>query len=220
MNGSQITRIVVATLASMFLVFSYGIGIFGFLFPGVMLNMADNMGLRGAGAMFSQRVYNRDGGAENLYIALDRAIHASRYSRVVELYEKFIGYEEKQDVIDMVNTFNWNNALVNERALVANEGDRLFRAYVNALIQLNRVDDAVDAAMDVFAQPIDLQQPTFVYFSLVGNDRLMQPQRDKLRTDFILYFNLFHDEFNNADPSGNERVVPQHFIDFVLAYLE
>ena len=91
----------VMTVACLFLVFSYGIGLFGFLFPAPMVGMTAGMGLDNAAEMFSQRVHSRDPeNVDNMRDALRRSIAGEQHERVVEWAQRYINhhYTNEKDI--------------------------------------------------------------------------------------------------------------------------
>ena len=88
----------IITLACLFLAFSYGIGVFGFLFPRPMLGLSDSLGLTRASAMFAYRVHARNpDDIGDLRIAIERAFVAQWHGVVVGLAPKYIEYHVENE---------------------------------------------------------------------------------------------------------------------------
>ena len=219
----KIATTALSTFGSLFLLFSYGIGMFGFLFPGTMVGFCIDLGLPGAAAMFQERVYRRNPTAENMYMALDRNIHAKRHERVIYFSEKFFLHHDMQQVIDQVNKFMLDSAPPHlysdeERAFVANQLSRLRSAYVYSLLAVGEYNRVVDF-LNYKALDVDLKQPCYAYFTLLGNNssNITQTQRTKIREDFIGYFNRFEEAYKATVDTG---LIPRTFIDFVSDYIK
>lgn len=211
---STILKTAFATLGSLFLIFSYGIAAFGFLFPGVMLNLSDELGLRGASAMYAQRVYLRNRTGENLYIALDRAILASRHDRVIYLGARFFNYDGHQKIINHINYVKGGYANDFEFPFIANERDRLQRARITSLLRQGRDRDALDITHETLVN-IDLQQPSRAFFTVASNfqrSNITTAQMVALESDFYRYFRDFEKEFLDTNPTGRARLIPERFL--------
>lgn len=159
------------------MVFSYGIGVFAFIFPAPMVRLSDRMGLVNSGAMFSMSVYRRDRTYENLIDALYRQIDAGRHGNVIRLFENLD--DDQQD-----------NASGFHR-----------QAYVNALINRERSNDAVRFIdFEYMADNIDLSRPCFIYFVFVENNwrGVNESTRLQMRENFIAYAREFEYVFMDA----------------------
>ena len=86
---SKIIATATMTLACLFLVFSYGIGLFGMLFPRPMVGLTRSLGLHNAATMFSMRVYRTDP-QWALREMLQRAIVIEDHYAVVDFAERYI----------------------------------------------------------------------------------------------------------------------------------
>ena len=234
-DGMKIWSTALSTLGVMFLVFSYGIGLFGFLFPNAMIGLSLDLGLARPAAMFQERVYRRDPTAQNMYLALDRNIHARRHNRVIHFSDKFFAHEDMQTVIDQINTFMWNEAIAaglppEMRALVSNQLSRLRSAYVYSLLELGKGSHIV-VFLDYAAltsnlsitqgdrRIIDnLQQPCFAY--LDHWQRMPHGQRLAARGDFEKYLDEFERllDQHRAAMTANELLIPNTFITIAREY--
>ncbi|MCL2587447.1 MAG: hypothetical protein FWE31_04400 [Firmicutes bacterium] len=147
----QIIFMSVTTLACLFLVFSYGIAIFGFLFPAPMVGFMDSMGADRAALMFSERRFVQNDSDTNLLDALDRNISMQRHTRVIELTEELIE-RRLEDAHDRVE-------------VLAGISGTIHIAYVQALLHAGRYtgEDGVEGIVyDILHYP-QLGRPAFVY---------------------------------------------------------
>ena len=173
------------TLACLFLVLAYGLGIFGFLAPAPMVRLTDEMGLQRAASMFQERVYRRDPTRENIMLALDRFIDADRHNKVIEFAEKLFAYDETTLVTP-----------------------RIRDAYVASLLAHGRVNDAL-GFVDYATLPINLLRPCFVFFILDASDQLTDQQREDLRQSYLVYVLDFR---NTPTTNDMEHAIMQLFI--------
>ena len=173
------------------------------------------MGLANSAAMFQHRVYRRDPTIENMYLALNRFIHAGRTDRVIEFSEKFFEHQDHQRIIDHVNNVNWNRTQNDYiRSIATNERDRLKRAWISALLDRGQNNMAMDIALETFdTVNIDLQQPSFAYFTISSRIEVSV----LFSAYFIDYAEKFIERYEKLEHelSSNLRLRPAFFIEFV-----
>jgi len=196
----HILKIALTTFACLFLVFSYGIGIFGFLFPSPMVGMSDNMGLTNAAAMFSMTAYRRNPTDENWIRAMDRQIPAGRHRNVIELFENLDS--PGQDNADGFHR----------------------QAYVYSLLARGRYDDAINFISYYNRRQAltiaNLGRHCFVYFVWAENTSsgISQVDRIRLRAEFLAYAERVEELLEQGRNSNEiEHGSTQHFN--VLAFL-
>ncbi|MCL2756350.1 MAG: hypothetical protein FWE45_04870 [Firmicutes bacterium] len=171
-----VVKIVFITIACLFLVFSYGLAIFGFLFPSPMVRMSDSLGLNGMGAMFSMRVYNQNPTEANRLDALERNIDAGRHRQIIILFE---GFDDEWQ--DEANGFHR-------------------QAYVRALLNRGHYGRALGFVdYEALAGDINLLRPCLIYFVFAEHSSrgFTQAMYDGVRSSFEVYVAAFRYEWEN-----------------------
>jgi len=190
-------------------VFCYGLGIFAMAFPSSMAAFYNAVDNRKLGAMYHERVYQRNPTAENLYLVLhSNTIHGND-AKIIKYGKKLFDEteaEEYKKVIDDVNRHLRARANGNywELALGCNEDDRLRRAYIEALVRKGHID----VAREVFGiatdpENIKAESPSYAIFALGTAARLQDKKR-------------FKDYYNEFSILGyGQGIAAEHFIDNV-----
>jgi len=221
----QLVSTGVATVLALFMIFSYGIAVVGFMFPGAMMNLSMDLGLHGSAAMFSERVYRRDSNAENMHTALERNFQARRWSRVVYFGNKFFTHDDMQRIIDDVNVHlgtQIGGMLGPAYPMVANEWSRLRSNHVRALINTGRFSQIEPFLRSGWTE-INLEQPCLAYFIVVQSDaRGLTPEiRFSLNDAFHEYAIDFEDYFDDNTPLAGTRarIMSDFFMNMAGGYL-
>jgi len=125
--------------ACLTLVFSYGIAIFGFLFPAPMISFMDSLGASRAALMFSERRLSNSDNLEHLLDTLNRNIDAQRHNRIITLTEQLISYKT-----------NPHQLYPREQALADIHGwdPTIFQHFTRALINQSQYQRAADFAYE------------------------------------------------------------------------
>jgi len=162
-KGPSPVMLGVTVFACLFMVFSYGIALFGFLFPAPMVGLMDNMGLERAALMFSERRFAARPSDDNLMDVLDRNIDAQNWGRIITLTEELL--ERKDDVRSV--------------ALEQTSGTVQIY-YVRALLEKGRYRGEMGAegvVYDIIREP-RIDRPAFVVLLVYGTDAATPKLRD------------------------------------------
>ena len=140
------------TLFFAFVIFSYGLTVFGFAFPKVMADLSVSLGAHNAAGMYFERVWERDETPENLYFTLDRYILAQNHRKIIQFGDRFFALSQPtQDDIIVEANKQWEEraraslpATDRRYNLVAwaNESSRIKTAYIVALMRTGKTSDA------------------------------------------------------------------------------
>jgi hypothetical protein len=160
------------TLFFAFVVFSYGLVAFGWVFPKVMADFSVTLGAHNAAGMYFEREWDRSQNSKYLYFALDRYIIANNSAKIAELGETFLGHDDFDEIITEVNK-QWTERAKDETGKIdiinqvswANESSRIKTAYTVALIRTGKTDKAfvqLDAWLLVTPQ---VDQPNHAFIS-------------------------------------------------------
>jgi len=193
------------TLFFAFVIFSYGIAVFGLAFPRVMGKFSDALGAHSSAAMFCEREYNRKPTTENLYIVLDRHILAGNHRRVVKFGDKFFDMADHDAVIVGVNQHFRERAGTNKLNILrwCNEDNRLKTAITVSLIKTGRAERAAEDLINMLADT-DMEQPNHAYFAFVALGVKERPT-----AEFAIYVDAFATEFEEFT---GERVFGLDFL--------
>lgn len=170
-----IIRTSAMTLFVAILTLAYGLTVFGWMFPRVMVDFSVSIGAHNAAGMYSERVYNRDKTPENLYLTLDRYIKAGNHKKVTSVGTKFFNLEPEdyKRVINEVNAHWEAEAAGNKLKLLqwGNEDNRIKSAYIRALLREGKKDIAAskfdEQLFNARYNTPDLLQPNHSYFAFV-----------------------------------------------------
>ena len=216
------------TLCAALFTLAYGLVIFGWMFPRVMMDFSVSLGAHNAAGMYSERVYNRKKTPENLYLTLDKYIKAGNHKKVITVGNKFFNleYEDYSRVIAEVNAYWEAKADGNKLNLLqwGNEDNRIKSAYVMALLQTGKKDVAAGKLNEQlfnarYGTP-DLSQPNYSYFAFVEkgidtvNDVIILTTGNtptNANEIFKDYVNKFAAEFDK-DSFDGEKVFALHFL--------
>jgi len=181
MRGT-ILKTAIATMLGLFVLFSFGIAVFGKIAPAVMFGFTYELGLRRASAMYADMVYNRSGDEADRRRALEFAIEFGRHGRVVELFARQYDIE-------------------NDEHLYAT--GRLRSQFVWSLLELGRYDEAL-AFVDYTTMTPVLDRPCYLYFVFANHSTtgISAERRAQLQREFYLYIRLFIFDFDAARQAG------------------
>ena len=224
--GSTIAK----TLGVLFMLFAYGMGMWGFFFPASMMNLTLDLGLANPSAMFAERIYRRDPTIDNMFTALDMNIHAShahhrRHARVIYFSDKFLPHDESDEFLTLVDNHMWDVSqdMHNSfRVRVANTKSRLQSAYVRSMLAKGEYRNVVNF-FESERNFVNLRRPSFAYFETLSDDhRMSQVQRKAIHENFRYYAELFGHAFSDFESSLDSvtRLVALDFIHFTNEYFK
>lgn len=193
----------VVTFCIVFSTFSYGLAVFGWIFPHAMISLSDAIGADNAAGMYCERIYNRDKTPENMYMVLDRYILARNHKKIVIFGSKFLELEESNKVnceyckiITRVNSYYESKAGNNNNNLLqwGNEDSRIKTAYAFALIKTGKLVKARESLEKWLVNTPDVKQPNHAYIVAYIIDNSIIEDRPATRQLLVDYVNKFESE--------------------------
>jgi hypothetical protein len=210
------------TLFFVFTAFSYGLAVFGFIFPGVMADLGNSLGAPNMAGMYYERIYNANKTPENAYYALDRYITAQNHGKVIKFGEMFLEQEnhvgiyldDYERIIRAVNTAGCAAAGNNKLNLLkwGNEDNRIKCAYTVALLESHEIGKA-ELCLSQWLSTIDLTQPNHAFFAFV----IAGKETASDVTNFSAYVNRFTEKFEHGHPT--ETIFALNFLMIAHSYL-
>ena len=205
------------TLFFAFTIFSYGLAVFGLIFPGVMAGLGDSLGAANMAGMYYERVYNARKTPENAYTVLERYITAQNHKKVVEYGAKFLEPREYEgvyqdnykDIIETVNKEGYKAAAGDRINLLkwGNEDNRVKSAYMVALLNAGPMGPARFRLYGWLAESPDLEQPNHAFFAFVI--------AGKETAEDVTIFGNYVDNFDGAFDFASFDGEPIFAVDFL-----
>lgn len=171
-----------------------------------------------AGNLYS-RIYKKDGGINNCYLALTIDIRNDDYEGIVKNYELFIEDEEYDRFMERITISNQIVAGgVLERSALCNEYQYLEDRYILALIKTRQNTKAFDRAVEMFSAYEYFTLDTQGYYSLnrfINDDNIHKFDDEYVGYESILvdsmqeYFNVALDIFNASKTTNNMQTKAQ-----------
>ena len=116
-------------------------------FTRVSADFVYSLGMNRLASSLYAREYEKSGDLYYCYKSLCVKIKISDNYGIVKTYEKFVGDEKSDEFIANIDTKNKTlNIGILEKSTILNEGDYLRHKYIQALMQIDRVDDAFELA--------------------------------------------------------------------------
>ena len=173
-----------------------------------------------AGNLYS-RVYKKDGGINNCYLALTIDIRTDDYDGIVRNYELFIEDEEYEKFMSRITISNQIVAGgVLERSALVNEYQYLEDRYIMALIKTRENVKAFDRAVEMFSGYENFTLETQGYYSLnrfVNDDNMHKFDDeyvgyesilvDSMQEYFVGALNTFNTHKESTDTLTKAQVV-------------
>jgi len=170
------------TLFVAFVSFSYGVALFGLLFPLPMAHINVTIGAHNAAGMYFEREYNRSKKPDDLYNALDNYIVSHNNNKVIKLGGKFldrsvVSQTDYTRIIGYVNERWAQEAGTSKYNLVswANEESRIKSAYILALMRKGESNEALSKLEDWLDETIDHRQPNHAFIRAFREDIAARP---------------------------------------------
>jgi len=206
--------------------------IVGFLSPQVMAGFGVRTGNHNMTASAYHRIYRRNPTYQNLYLSINRMIHAERHRQIVYYSPRLFGSEEYDEIIRAVNATLSKNAPVHPvlYSAVVNEHDRLRSAYVRSLITRGYFERAIEVYWEESDNFFEIKDTVFSYFAAppmstipaepkaVMLHLLSRPSRVMLEIWDHYHTNLSFRIFMDAAPGGLSHLT-QIGNDFLYAYV-
>lgn len=198
----------VVTFCIAFAAFSYGLAVFGWIFPRAMVSLSDALGADNAAGMYCERIYNRDKTPENMYLVLDRYILAQNHKKVVTYGNKFLELENSDKancgyckIITRVNSYYEDKAGNSKENLLqwGNEDSRIKTAYTFALIKTGKSGQARARLEEWLVNTPDINQPNHAYILAYTIDNLIIEDRPATRQLLVDYVDKFESETAQED---------------------
>jgi len=169
-----------ATLAVLFMLFAYGIGLFAFFFPGTMIPFMQRLGNNNAAAMMAHRAYISNPTQANRLRALDTFITANQHNRVITFATNAIEYEGQGIIEEWVKDAYINSRL--HQGHYKQAIDFLTQGYDISLEQITS-----DNYLTALKRPCDRYLIIIAFALFNDEEHLINPHRQTFREDFINY---------------------------------
>lgn len=123
-----------------------------FVFTKTTADLMYNIGSDNIASKLYYKTYEKTGGIEYCYKALNISISQGNNEKVVHYYKILIEDDEYSDFINSLRVHNEQlNIGVLEKSSLLNEENFLVNKYVRALIELGDIDAGIEIAVDNFA---------------------------------------------------------------------